>query len=465
MPDAQHLIINGRLTPDQTLTYVHVPFTVPEDIERIDVAYSYDAAISSDPLVSGGNTIDIGIFDPRGVDFLKAGYRGWSGSARRKFSVGRTTATPGYMPGTIFAGTWNICLGAYKVAPQGCNYQLDIRLIPAIEGADPGLPARLPLDDSKTLPIKPDGWYFGELHCHTINSDGDSTSAEIVALAEALGLDFLAIMDHNNLTHQVDLNGLQSQTRLLLIPGYEVTTYYGHWNIWGDGAWVDFRVQQPADLDRAIAFAREQGYLVSCNHPRPFGPDWAFPQVTGYDCVEVWNGPWELLNPLCLAFWEAHLQRGERLVAVGGSDHHFSHQAHEHQLGTPTVAVYIAPDQRPTARRLRDALRAGHCFITERPTGPRLTLRSGAAIMGDSLPLTERLVLEIDVQHGAGTTLQILGTHGEIRTLAIEQDSVQLALDIALAGSSYIRAQLSDPASGHLRALTNPLYFDRHEHR
>jgi len=462
MTDPLHLVITGRLTPEQTLTYVHVPFTVPEGIERIDVAYSYDAAISSDPLISGGNTIDIGIFDPRGVEFLKAGYRGWSGSARREFSVGRTNATPGYMPGTIYAGTWNICLGAYIVAPQGCQYQIEIRLTPAVDTVNLGFPKRLPLDDTKSIPIKAEGWYFGEIHCHTINSDGDSTSAEIVALAESLGLDFLAIMDHNNLTHQVDLNTLQAQTPLLLIPGYEVTTYYGHWNIWGDGAWVDFRVQQPADLARAITFAQAEGYLVSCNHPRPHGPDWAFPEVDGYDCVEVWNGPWELLNTFCLAFWEARLKRGERLTAVGGSDHHFTHEAHLHQLGNPTIAVYMPPDQPPTARRLLDAIRAGHCFITERPSGPRLTLSSGGRMMGDALPYPahDQITLDIGVTYGAGSMLQIIGAHGEIAKVEIEQDSVQLTLEVTLGNSGYVRIQLTDPVGGNLRALTNPLYFD-----
>lgn len=458
----QHLTLKGTLTPDQTLTYVHLPFDVPEGIERIDVAYRYDAAIGSDPHLSGGNTIDIGIFDPRGADFLKAGFRGWSGSARSAFSVGRAEATPGYMPGPIMAGTWSICLGAYKVAPNGCHYQVDIQLHPSSDTAPIQFPQRLPLDYAKTALIKPDGWYLGEIHCHTVNSDGDSTVAEIVQQAEALGLDFLAITDHNNLTHQIDLNQMQGQTPLLLIPGCEVTTYYGHWNVWGANEWVDFRIQQPADLERAIAFAKAQGYLVSCNHPRPHGPDWAFPQVEGYHCVEVWNGPWELLNTRCLAFWEERLQRGERLTAVGGSDHHFSHRPHIARLAHPTMAVYVPPDQPPTAPRILDAIRAGHCFVTESPQGARLTIRSGTAMMGDVLPrpADDRITLDIGVTNGNGNMLQIIGGGGILTEAALEQDSVQLTLDVPLGESRYVRAQLVDPESGHIRALTNPLYFE-----
>jgi hypothetical protein len=462
MTKSVELTLNGTLTPDQTLTYIHIPFEVPEGIERIDVAYTYDAAIASDPHLSGGNTIDIGIFDTRGVNFLSAGFRGWSGSARSEFTVGTKQATPGYMPGPIFAGTWHICLGAYKVAPNGCHYQVAISLRSGNNDAVIEFPERLPLDYTKTAAIKPDGWYRGEIHCHTVNSDGDSTVAEIVAQAEALGLDFLAITDHNNLTHQIDLNRLQSKTPLLLIPGCEVTTYFGHWNVWGEGRWVDFRIQQPTDLERAIDFAKQQGYLVSCNHPRPQGPDWAFPEVKGYACVEVWNGPWALNNTRCLDFWETQLKQGKRLTAVGGSDHHFSHRPHIAQLAHPTMVVYVPTDLPPTAARILDAIRAGHCFVTESPSGAHLTLRSGAAMMGDTLPhpLKDRISLEIGVTNGTGSRLELIGQDGLLSQVDIGQDNVHLVLELALGDSHYVRAQLVDPENQHVRALTNPIYFE-----
>lgn len=453
------LNLHGTLTPDQTLTYIDLPFDVPEGIGRIDVEYHYDAAIGSDPELTGGNTIDIGIFDERGSDFLKAGYRGWSGSARRSFSVGTDGATPGYMPGPINPGTWSICLGAYKVAPEGCRYQVSIRLHPAIS-AEPGVfPARLVVGNHTQANSRDDGWYAGEIHCHTVNSDGDSTTAEVVALAESLGLDFLAIMDHNNLTHQVELN--RTATRLTLVPGYEVTTYYGHWNIWGDGPWVDFRVRQPDDLERAMAFARDHGYLVSCNHPRPYGPDWAFPEVEGYACVEIWNGPWELLNTNCLEFWETRLRRGERLTAVGGSDFHFSHQPHIAQLGQPANLVYVPPGQPPTARNLLSAMRAGHCFVTESPAGPRLTLHAGTAMMGDRVPrpANGELALDIGVTQGYGGTLQLITAGGVQFSIGVDDDDVRYELEGPVGNSPYVRAQLIDPATGHVRAATNPIYL------
>src|SRR5215510_11001797 len=134
MTDVSHLSLTPLIRPDQALTYVHVPFDVPLGIGRIDVSYRYESAISSDPTVQGGNTIDIGIIDPRGTQFMTQGFRGWSGSARKQFYISTRSATPGYMPRPISPGIWNICLGAYKVAPEGCECHLEITLTTAQPG-------------------------------------------------------------------------------------------------------------------------------------------------------------------------------------------------------------------------------------------------------------------------------------------------------------------------------------------
>lgn len=454
-----HLDINldGEILPSQKLTYIQLPFDVPDHIDRIDATYQYDSVIASDPTLSGGNTIDIGIFDPRGVDFLKAGFRGWSGSARSNFFVAHETATPGYMPGPIQQGRWHICLGAYKVAEAGCHYQVNIRLHRSAEPTVIEFPLRITLDDSKPVPQHTDGWYKGELHCHTVNSDGDSSVEEIVRLAENLQLDFLAITDHNNLTHQVDMK--RAQTHLTLIPGLEVTTYFGHWNIWGSGDWVDFRIQNENDLSRAIAQAREEGYLVSCNHPRPYGPPWAFPGVEGYQCVEVWNGPWQLLNTKCLSFWEERLARGERLTAVGGSDHHFTHKSHIARLGHPTTFVYTMHEL--DGKEVLNALHAGHAFVTESPDGPQLHLQAQNVMMGDAVnrPSDDQLEITTSVKGGEGSRLEIRGASGVRVTHEVLTSSVELKCLVSTAGTAYIRAQLVDPASGYVRALTNPIYI------
>ncbi|HRW08789.1 MAG TPA: hypothetical protein P5121_26985, partial [Caldilineaceae bacterium] len=81
--------------------YYYIPFTLPTAARQLQVRYHYSAAISSDN-VTGGNVIDLGIFDPRGREFPGgAGFRGWSGSARQAFTIGLDDATPGYLPGPL----------------------------------------------------------------------------------------------------------------------------------------------------------------------------------------------------------------------------------------------------------------------------------------------------------------------------------------------------------------------------
>ena len=457
----QDQVIKGEVGSDRTLSYVLVPFQVPEHTARIDVRYEYDAAISSDPTISGGNVVDIGLFDPRGADFLGDGFRGWSGSERLAFFITPDKATSGYIAGPIQAGEWNIVLGFYKVAAQGCHYQITIKLQPAAE-YDSEVVAfrpRLPVRTSAPRLAKASAWYKGELHCHSLHSDGDSSPEAIVRAAEKLDLDFLAVTDHNNYSQQMDLNTIS--TNLILIPGCEVTTFKGHWNIWGDGKWIDFRVMSEGDMTATIQAAVEAGFLTSCNHPRPYGPDWMYPAVEGYDCIEVWNGSWEYQNEVCLAFWETRLKQGKRLVAVGGSDCHHLLLENEVKLAYPTTTIYC--EDEPSAANLLKALRAGHAFITNAPDGPQVHLKSGKSMMGDVLvrPADNRLSVDLAIQDGAGHVLQLVGAHGVIFEQAIIREQEHFNVMIRSHYTTYIYARLMtrDSDQKMIACITNPLYL------
>ena len=444
--------------------YVVLPFEVPAGYGRIEVSYQYNNRVGSDPHLTDGNTIDIGIFDPRGADFMGQGFRGWSGSARDSFILGGRDTTPGYLDGPIQPGTWHICLGLYKIAASGCQIEVRITLSAAADSPADFAP-RLRQDSSHRA-ASPDGWLRGDMHCHSYHSDGDSSPEAVIRRAEELGLDFLALTDHNNVSHQADLAELVSKTDLLLIPGLEVTTYKGHWNIWGDSGWIDFRVHNADEMAQAVRSARERGFLVSCNHPRPYGPEWAYPEIADFDCIEAWNGPWELNNNTCLAYWDAQLRAGRRITAVGGSDNHFLNRPHIARLGHPTMWVYCPGDV--TVPALLSAIRAGRVCLSDQPDGPRISLRVGAACMGDSIarPDQDQLRLVLDLQGCQGLDLEIHGSDGLLHAQPLRAADInengEMALTLNLAGSHYLRAQIMDPTlrPQPVRALTNPIYFD-----
>src|SRR5712691_7173609 len=67
------------------------------------------------------------------------------------------------------------------------------------------------------------GWLRGNLHAHTTYSDGVKTPQELLAEYEALGYDFLAITDHEDLIGSSYWRALpRLRTRLLLFHGVEL---------------------------------------------------------------------------------------------------------------------------------------------------------------------------------------------------------------------------------------------------
>lgn len=62
-----------------------------------------------------------------------------------------------------------------------------------------------------------------DLHIHSTFSDGSETIEEIVAAAENLGLDVVAITDHDTMSHLSEISRLSNHTRLKIIGGIEIS--------------------------------------------------------------------------------------------------------------------------------------------------------------------------------------------------------------------------------------------------
>ncbi len=71
-------------------------------------------------------------------------------------------------------------------------------------------------------------WYRGDCYVHSARSHGaDQTPKQLAAEAHALGLDFIAVTEHNTAaTHQTWT--AVADTDLLVILGQETTTRTGH---------------------------------------------------------------------------------------------------------------------------------------------------------------------------------------------------------------------------------------------
>ena len=440
------IVLEGRFVDADRMRYVLVPFQVPAGLRQLAIRYSYSDRIDSDPLVGGGNTLDIGLFDPRGTGTGSVGFRGWSGSHKDAFVVGEDWATPPYAAGPMPAGTWHVLLGPYKVSPRGCEWQVEIRLNPEIPPFERDL-LRSGDPDRPRLPPARDGWVRGDLHCHTRYSDGDSRPSEMLRAAAEAGLDFLGVTDHNNVAHHAEY-GQGGGGLPIVIPGIEVTTYGGHWNAWGTDRWWEFRNPNGPAVEQAMASAAEAGAFVSVNHPKPFGPPWEYHDIRSFHAVEVWNGPWDRLNSHALSFWESRLRAGQRLVAVGGSDTHVLRSLdpdprHAQAPGMPTTWIEAGPS--PDAQAILDGLRGGRTFVSASPAGPQLYLDRA------------RGAIEVTVRDADGAALVILGDQGTVAAEASQAGLWSTSVRVP-NGTTYVRAQLVGP-DGDLLALTSPMWW------
>jgi hypothetical protein len=440
------ILLTGHFGSADEKRYSLVPFSVPSGCRQLEVRYSYSDRIDSDPLLAGGNTLDIGLFDPRGAEPGGTGFRGWSGSHKDMFVVGEDWATPPYAAGSMPMGTWHVLLGPYKVGPNGCDWRVEIRLDPGIPPFERDL-VRVGEPDRPALPPPREGWVRGDLHCHTRYSDGDSWPSEMLHAAAEAGLDFLGVTDHNNAAHHAEY-GPGGGVWPIVIPGIEVTTYGGHWNAWGTDRWWEFREPTAQAVEAAMASAKDAGAFVSINHPKPFGPAWEYEGVRSFSAVEVWNGPWGRLNASSLAFWESRLRAGQRLIAVGGSDTHVLRSQdpdprHAQGLGMPTTWVEAGPN--PDARAILAGLRRGRTFVSASPAGPQLYLDR----VGDAV--------EVTVRDAEGAALVVLGDEGAIAAEAA-RDGTWSTTALVPDGTTYVRAQLVGP-TGDLLALTSPVWW------
>jgi hypothetical protein len=315
-----------------------------------------------------GAILDLGCLGP-------GGFRGWSGGARRSFVIGQDAATPGYLPGELEPGEWQVIIGLYQVPPGGVEFRVSAEVSTVRGELSPGpVPAPLPpLTDRpprRELPASAGRrWLAGDLHTHTVHSDGAMTVPELARFAAGEGLDFLAITDHNTISHHAELPGAAAAHGIILLPGQEVTVPAGHANALGDVGWIDFREPADAWLDAT----ERAGGLLSVNHPIGGHVSWTLPMRRRPPLAEVWHWSWlDLTWTTPLAWW---LAWDPGAIPVGGSDWH--RPGDVARPGSPATWVECAADE-PAA--VLDGLRAGRTAISARRDGPVLLRVDGELV-------------------------------------------------------------------------------------
>ncbi len=298
----------------------------------------------------------------------------------------------------------------------------------------------------------------GDLHVHSIASDGVHTYEELALKARANGLDFLAVTDHNQAVTAAELPRIPGVT---MIPGIEWTHYQGHANFLGVDAPYDkpfFTNTLEETLERFTS-ARKRGALIIVNHPFEGDSSFRFDmKALPFDCLEVWNGPMRESNLKAIGLWQQLLTSGLRLPITGGSDYH--RDTPFIFLGGPTMGVYAMSSG---ASDILDAVRQGHSFISFAPNGPVAEMNAGKGMMGDQVPWQDTREMNFRVEGlQAGDVVRVItGVSSDTVYTAASDGSLEMTYPMVQPGFArleVLRAFL--PGLPMLPALiTNPIYF------
>jgi hypothetical protein len=501
---ALQIVLHATIHASDHQSYRTLGFDVPPGTARITVVYEYTGR-------DAGTTIDAGLLAPDG-------FRGWSGGNKKRFTVSATDATPSYLPGPLAAGRWNLLLGVPNIRPgQQSEVTATVELEATAEGeratydetsapvdgagravrGEPNAagggtesavhgelagselskagtaPALLP-----AVPLRSEaGWYRGDLHMHTGHSDGSCANQSgmrvpcplfltVQAAADA-GLDFIAITEHNTVSHLNEMRALQPYfDRLLLIAGMEVTTFKGHANAFGVTGPVDFRAGLPVFDELA-----KQGAVVSINHPNApsgeicMGCGWTTELPRAAQAIEAVNGA-DADTPVSgIAFWHQQLDKGLRLTGIGGSDNHDAKlttaSLGRSRIAAPTTVVYA---RELSLAGIQDGIRAGNVFVDVAGARDRLLEMSATAgsitvPMGGDLKARKgtTVTFKLRLQNAGDATLVEWIRDGKILPNAATRMELMERSDGA---RHWVRVNVRD-VQGHLLLVGNPIYLNR----
>lgn len=348
-------------------------------------------------------------------------------AASGKLILSERGASDGFLPGPLPPGKWSAAVEVHSILGDPVEYQLAVQ---------PGA-AKLRHRWGEAA----DRWVVGELHSHTQHSDGAHTVRELLLRAYALGIDFLALTDHNATSGLAEAK----DAPITVLPGCELTTFFGHHPIYGLDRPLPWHAGgEVADFADLFRRARAEGGLVSVAHPFKIGD----PICTGcrmdppvdpaaIDLFEVWYRRWddpEHDDDAALELWDRFWRDGHRVTGVAARDWHGPAQETPFPGEEPFTAVRADDD----AGAVIEGLRAGRVVMTG---GPLIELEVSAGRLEIRTFATE-----------PESELRIVRSGEVVERLPLDRD---VSLTREIFAKSYYRAELWQ--GDRPRALTSNL--------
>ncbi|MBQ7065745.1 MAG: CehA/McbA family metallohydrolase [Lachnospiraceae bacterium] len=254
-------------------------------------------------------------------------------------------------------------------------------------------------------------WYKGDFHTHTRLSDGKETVVNAMKKAEDMEMDFYVPTEHN-LIHTGWCN-----TKLCIIPGVEITTDKGHFNLFGitdmpeklmDIVMYNGKPQMEQYVDEVIKEANRKGWIISLNHPFLTIWKWLYGKtdIKDFQCVEIINDPTYQdatpSNEKAIVFLDALWQDGHKICGVGGSDsHNLIEERYEGAdlpsiVGDPGTYVFC---ETLTPKAVLESVRKCHVCVTRFcRIYPDITVDGVSYLPGDEFPVKQNHTKEFETE-------------------------------------------------------------------
>ncbi|WP_255193282.1 PHP domain-containing protein [Natronobeatus ordinarius] len=208
-----------------------------------------------------------------------------------------------------------------------------------------------------------------ELHVHSaLSYDGRDPVELILEQARAVGLDAVAVTDHDEIDASLEAVDLAPEYGLVAIPGIEISSKAGH--VLGLG--VEEAVPPGLPFEETLERIREQGGLAVVPHPFQESRHGVMARITREqlgmaDAIEVYNS--RLLTGRANRQAE-RFARSRGLPMTAGSDAHISEMVGQ-------AVTRVGADE-PDVDAILEAIRAGRTSVEGKRTPWHISFRQAA---------------------------------------------------------------------------------------
>ena len=294
-------------------------------------------------------------------------------------------------------------------------------------------------------PFKVQGdWFKGNVHTHSVSSDGTKTPEELIEIYREAGYDFLSITDHSIV---LDTSGLDGKGLLLLLGGEmcigrsEVGQFYhlvalGVENL----PFKDFDYN--LDPQKVIDHTNEVGGIPIIAHPYWSGLNHGdLMKLSGYHGVEIYNTGCDYERNTGLS--TSHI---DGLIAAGREPYIYAVDDH-HGAGRPQVPIDACgawirvKAEELSVKHILDAIKNGYFYSS---TGPEI---EDINIDKDG---------KISVECSPVKYISFVSTPSLGMKFHAEDEPLTKAVYQGRPGETYVRVEVTDYEGR--TAWSNPIY-------